>query len=221
MYSAMIGMVGVGILIYVLSRRKKENLSIPQAIVFALFCMVTGIVEVMLLSYLEWSRFGGKNVFGAILLTPVVMPFLCRVLKLTSSQTLDLCAVCLAIDIAFSKLGCFFGGCCEGIILYVSGIYFQWPAQIIGSIVGFIVTFWLLRIEAVGKWRGGVYPLFMIAYGLMRFILDRFEYMPDLWLGLRHSQWFGLASAVIGIIWLVIYKKRINHGCPMCLEVEG
>lgn len=164
--------------------------------------------------------FSGLNAFGSIYLVPVVVPTFSKLLGLKASKVRDMCAISMAIDLTFTKLACFCAGCCEGIVVYIGNSYFQWPAQILGSCAAFSVLMLLLRIEAHGKWQGRLYPLFMLIYGIARLVLDSFEYIPDLWLGLRPGQWYGIVSAIIGTIWLVINKNRSRKGDQQCLKGE-
>lgn len=205
MYTLMVTMALLWIFIYVLSRRKETGLSVFKCVIFTLCCALTGLAETMMMTV-----FGNSNVFGAVILTPLVMPVFGKLLGLRAFQTRDMCAVGLAIDISFTKLGCFFAGCCQGIVLYIGSSYFQWPAQIIGCLAGFCILILLLRIEARGKWQGVRYPLLMLLYGIIRLILDSFEYMPDRWFGLCHGQCYGIVSAIIGAVWLIVHKRELK-----------
>lgn len=215
--------MGVGMLgmfVHVLVRRKKVNLSILQAFLFTLLMIFVGLVGAILLGYVSWGQIGSMDMFGAIFLIVPTIPIVGKLFGLTSMQSHDLSAFCMAIVNTFIKIGCLFAGCCEGIIVYVGSRYFQWPLQLTICLADIFIILLLLRIESNGNKQGALYPLFLISYGLMRFFADRLMYFETVWLGLRPAQWYGLIAAVIGCIWLVIYKERIGQTNPQCLKVE-
>ena len=211
MYQLMMDIGLLGMFFHVIRRRKKVSLSLVQSITFVLLMIVSGLFGAYLFGFLQTQNFGAINMFGAIFTVPLVMPIIGKLFKLTGAQVNDLSAVCLAIVNTFVKVGCFLGGCCEGIVSYIGNGYFQWPAQIMGVIGGTIIILWLLRIEAYETWQGALYPLFMLSYGIMRFFLNAITYIPIQWWGLQPSQWFALLSAIIGFIWLVIYKNPTSQ----------
>lgn len=220
MYMLMMCIGLIGMLIYVLKCRKKVNLSVLQSVSFTLLLTVVGLTGAYILGFVQYFKFGSINMFGTIYIVPLVMPTFGKLFRLTSKQVHDLTAICLAIVNTFVKVGCYFAGCCEGIITYVGNSYFQWPAQIMGFVGGTIIILWLLRIKAYNKWQGALYPLFMLSYGVMRFILNSITYIPVKWFGLQPSHWFALVSAVVGLIWFLVYKKHIPQKDSESFKIE-
>lgn len=218
MYTLMMGVGMLGMLFVVLRRRKKLNLSVFQSISFTLLMIFVGLIGACLLGYISWGKIGSMDMFGAIFLIAPVIPGVGKKFGLTATQALDLSAFCMIVVNTFIKIGCFFAGCCEGIVIYVGNRYFQWPLQITMSLADILIILWLLRIEGNGNKQGALYPLFLISYGLMRLIADGLMYFETLMWGLRPAQWYGLIAAVIGCIWLIIYKKRIDETNPQCLK---
>ena len=208
MYMAMMCIGMVGMLCYVLSRRKKVNLSVLQSVLLTSFLIAVGLIGSFVLGYVSWGQIGSKDFCGAIFLIIPVIPFIGKLFGLKSAQIYDLAALCMPIVHFFVRIGCMLNGCCEGIVIYVGNRYFQFPYIITMSLLNILIILWLLRIESGGKKQGDLYPLFLLAFGLMRVICDSFMYFENLMLGMRPAQWYGLLAAAIGCIWLIIHKKR-------------
>lgn len=208
-YSVMIGIGALGMLICVLKRRERFNLNRLHCFIFVLLLTICGIAGAKLLYYLENGlQTGGVSFFGSVYLIPIVMPLIGYLFGLRASQTLDVCAPCVAIMVGFIRIGCLLCGCCGGWVMYVGDIYFTWPTQIMESIGDFVICAWLLRIEAQGKKQKVLYPVFMISYSTMRFLIEFLRYKPDKWLNLGHGQWFAVVAIVVAIIWINKNKRQ-------------
>lgn len=207
-YNLMIGMGAIGMLICILYRRMKFDFSVLQSVMFTLLLTVCGIAGALLLYWLENGfQFGGTSFFGSVFLIVLVMPLIGKMFGLKITQTLDLCAPCIAVMVGFIRVGCLLSGCCGGWVVYVGNVYFAWPTQIMESIGDFIIAIWLLRIEAYKKWQGALCPLFMLLYSIMRFFIEFLRYKSSLWFGLGHGQWYAIISIIIATVWLLKYKK--------------
>lgn len=217
MYMAMMCIGMAGMLNHVLRRRKKVNLSVLQSVLFTLLMIAVGLIGTYILGYVSWGRIGGKDFCGAIFLIIPVIPFVGKLFGLKSMQVYDLSALCMPIVHFFVRIGCMFAGCCEGIVIYVGNSYFQFPYIITMSLANILIILWLLRIESRAEKQGALYPLFLIAFGLMRIICDSFMYFENLMLGMRPAQWYGMIAVVIGSIWLIVCKK---HSSKMNYNVK-
>ncbi|MBR5948439.1 MAG: prolipoprotein diacylglyceryl transferase [Clostridia bacterium] len=124
---------------------------------------------------------------------------------------------------AVGRVGCFLAGCCYGkcVDTPISVIYKNpiggapvgvsvFPIQLIESACN-LVVFVILMIY-VGKQlkRGSVLFLYMILYGIERFVLEYFRYdeIRGIFLGLSTSQWISIAMVVIGVIGMAVMYKR-------------
>lgn len=119
-------------------------------------------------------------------------------------KTGDTFALPLALALAVGRWGCFVNGCCYGmptdvpwgVEFDVSGVPTRChPTQIYESafhlfMVGILVL--LLRHDLL---RGHHLQLFLIAYGLFRFLTEFIRPEPAWWLGLTLYQWLALLLA--------------------------
>jgi len=208
----------VGVFICLLYRRKRFDLNALQCAGFSLLAVAVAYFGAKVLYALEnWETFwssglswSGLSLFGSVFMIPVLIPVIGRLFGLRSSQSLDICGPCAAVMLGFVRAGCHFGGCCGGWIAQLGERSFRWPTQIVESIGAFAILGLLLQLEEDGKHTGKLYPVFMIAYGGLRFVVEFFRDTAKPWLGLGHGQWFGLAAILTGLLWLR-KSKVIQH----------
>ena len=211
-YALMIGIGAVGMLVCTIKRKERFRLNVLQCLVFTLLLTACGIAGAKLLFYLEsgMKSWGGVSFFGSVFLIPLVMPIIGLLFRLKLWETVDVCAPCVAIMVAFIRVGCWIGGCCGGWVMYIGDIYFAWPTQIMECIGDLLIAFWLVRVENREKWQGLLYPLLMISYSIMRFLLEFLRYTPEKWLNLGHGQWFSMAAILISVAWIKLHKSKLS-----------
>lgn len=189
-------------------RKELFSLTVWQCGGFTALLTAVGVAGAMLLYYLESGSFGGVSFYGSVFLIPLLMPLLGLVFRLKPSQAMDICGPCVAIMIGCMRMNCFLSGCCGGWEMCIGDFRFRWPTQAIDSISDFAILIWLLQLETNRKATGLLYPLFMITYSAMRFLLEFLRDTPKDWLYLSHGQWFALTAILIGSLWIFACKKK-------------
>ncbi|MBR3298285.1 MAG: prolipoprotein diacylglyceryl transferase [Clostridia bacterium] len=124
---------------------------------------------------------------------------------------------------AVGRIGCFLAGCCYGkcVDTPISVIYTNpiggaptgtpvFPIQLVESACNIVVFVILLLYVGRQLKRGSVLFLYMILYGIERFVLEYFRYdeIRGIFLGLSTSQWISIAMVVIGAVGLMLSFKR-------------
>lgn len=214
-------LVGVfAMAISTMKRRNKYALSSMKSNLFVLFLTVVGLLGAKLLYCIEefdsvlknGLTLGGVSFFGSVFLIPLAMPLLGRLLGLRPMQTLDLCAPNIAVMIACMRTGCFFTGCCGGHIVTWFGFRFTLPAQLLEIVFDLWIFSFLLSREKNGATKGGGYPTFLVAYGILRFFLEFVRTTEKDWIGMSHGQWFSLVSVLCGGLFLFYLNRSITRG---------
>jgi len=112
-------------------------------------------------------------------------------------------------------------GCCYGVpyhgplaikftdphSLAPKGIYL-FPSQPISSLANFLIFFILYFLYKRKKFDGQIFSLFLILYGIFRFIIEFFRATPKIIFGLSENQILSLIFILVGII---IYLKRLKE----------
>ncbi|MCC8163617.1 MAG: prolipoprotein diacylglyceryl transferase [Lachnospiraceae bacterium] len=189
--------------------RKRYGVKIWQAVIYTLLLAVCGLAGTKILYILEnWQDFlkngftlGGLSFFGAVYLIPLLMWLPGRLFSLNYEQSMDLCAPCVALILACMRIGCFLNGCCGGREILVSGRTIQPPTQLIEMVWDLAIMLFLLYGKPA-KRQGSRYPLFMLCYGTVRFLLEFLRDTEKDWLYLSHGQWFSIVAIIMGLIWL-------------------
>lgn len=207
-YYIMLLLGTAGMFVCLWGRRKRFSLNLWQSVVFTVLLTLVGVAGAMLLFYLESGSFGGVSFYGSVFLIPLLMPLIGMLFRLKPGQTMDLCGPCVAIMIGCMRFNCVLSNCCGGWQVCLGALCFSWPTQAMDSIGDFAIMLWLLQLEREHRAKGALYPGFMIAYSIMRFLLEFLRDTPKDWLYLSHGQWFALAAIVAGLLWITLQKQR-------------
>ena len=195
-------------LILTLLRRKQYNLSVLSAICFPLFLLLCGISGAKLLFFIEsgFTSISGMSFFGAVFLVLLLMPLVGLIFRLKPTQSLDACAPCVASIIAFMRFGCYCAGCCGGVLCVLGQHSFRWPTQLMEGFGDMMILAVLLYFEKKGNKRGLLYSIFLLCYGMMRFVIEFLRDTPkNLW-AFSEGQWLSLLAIVIAVIWIVFSR---------------
>lgn len=189
-------------------RRKRFSLNLGQGAAFTVLLTLVGVAGAMLLFYLESGSFGGVSFYGSVFLIPLLMPVFGMLFRLKPGQTMDICGPCVAIMIGCMRFNCVLNSCCGGWEMCLGSFCFAWPTQAMDSIGDFAIVLWLLGLERESRGKGTLYPRFMIAYSVMRFLLEFLRDTPKDWLYLSHGQWFALTAIAVGAVWTTVQNRR-------------
>lgn len=122
-------------------------------------------------------------------------------------KTGDTFALPLALALAVGRWGCFFNGCCYGVETSLPwGVWFwnyreeRWlrchPTQIYESLFHFTMAVVIWQLMQRGLLAGHRLKVYLIAYGVYRFLTEYIRPEPPWWLGLTFYQW---AAAVLAL----------------------
>ncbi len=186
-------------LIFLCSGRR-YNVAIWKRELLALLAVAVGYVGCLLMKYVESRTFEGRSFYGTVFLLPLVMPLMARLMNAPKGWTMDASAVGVSYVSVLMKIVCYYDGCCGGKLMgydkYGWAVYF--PSQIAESVAAFVIgTFLLiLLIRRIGENR--LYPLFMVIYGIARFILHCFRDTEPFWFGIPAGNIWSIVSVCVG-----------------------
>lgn len=162
---------------------------------------------------------GGLLLYGGILFLPIYMYCISNFFKIDVKKFFDFSTPSLLLGLAFYRIGCFCGGCCCGIpadwgfAMAHSPEVLRVPTQLL-ELVCDIGIFAMLLIGEKKQWfngtKGILYPIFMVSYGLIRFVIEFFR-VRDVWVwGMSEAHFLSLLSIAIGVVWIVLALKKHN-----------
>lgn len=197
-----------GMLLCTYRRRELFSLSLAQCICFTLLLTFAGVAGAMLLYFIECGSFGGVSFYGSVFLIPLIMSLFGFLFRLKPRQTMDICGPCVAIMIGCLRINCFISGCCGGWAVCLGDICFCWPTQMIDSIFDFLIMAWLLQTEERKSCSGKLYPMFMVSYSTMRFLLEFLRNTPKDLLYLSRGQWFAMLAIIVSAVWMLALNRK-------------
>ncbi len=205
----LLGMLCMFVTVFIQSRWR--NVNFWKSIIVTILITITGLAGIYLMFFVETHRFGGMSFYGAVFLVPICFWFYSLFLKIKWSVLTDISAPAGCIMLVIMKIHCLVSECCEGIILHVfpNGKFIEFPSQIAEMINALILCVLLLCFAKKEKYHGKIYPLFLIIYGISRFILNCFRiefYATKMFL--PYGNIWSIVAIVIGITWLVLINRK-------------
>jgi len=158
----------------------------------------------------DWVEvlYTGRSIVGALIFG-LLGAELAKPLLNYSLPPNDRFAALLPFTIAIGRVGCLLSGCCRGVpsdgplaIHYSDGIA-RHPAQvyeIIFHLMAGIAAILLIRQQ---RFRGSVFSLYLLSYGVFRFLSEFIRETPRIFGPLSSYQWLSLFMAVLGTGFLV------------------
>ena len=135
--------------------------------------------------------------------------------KKNFSAILMIAPCCICAAHGFGRIGCLMAGCCYGkSVTSAIGVLAQapgkhLPVQLFEAVFLFALSAILIALLIKGYKLG--FPVYLMAYGVFRFIIEYFraDYRGNLIPGLSPSQALSLLMVVFGALWIIYlrYKK--------------
>lgn len=103
----------------------------------------------------------------------------------------------LAIAIGFGKIGCYFTGCCGGDFLL--------PPQILESVFQFVAAGFLYLFYRYSKRGDLLFPIYLLAYLVMRFFVEFVRNEPIIWEGMTIYQL--MALLFVPVVMFILFRR--------------
>lgn len=174
--------------------RKAVKINGITALILAGLCSLLGVGLVRAFAFLEGNtNKGAMSLFGAVFFMPLFFLLGAKLFKRSPRLVCDIFTPCLVFTVLLARINCLINGCCIGTVISSnSGKVFRWPVReleilfYIAILVFFIPQDIYFYREGskrtisggfMSKWfdafiPGSLYPLYMLSYGVLRFILE-------------------------------------------------
>ena len=231
-------MIGIGVVAALfLAWHRADRRGIPQERVTSLVVavLIFGFLGTKLLYVLtRWREFltapltvlgsEGFVVYGGILAGFLTCWLFCRRRGERFLVWMDLLFPSVALAQGFGRLGCFLAGCCYGKttssclgVVFPSGSSAPagvalWPTQLFSAAGDFLLAAVLLLYDLRKHPDGGVGILYLLLYGVGRFLLEFLRDDPRGSVGVLSTSQFLSLFAVAGAaaLWLILRKRSVN-----------
>ena len=157
------------------------------ALVVAVAHTLVGVACVKAFAFME-SGFdaaaaGNMSLFGGVFFMPVLYAVGARASGRKAADVFDALTPCMLVTLACARFNCVLSGCCAG--LPIPGTGLSWPTR--EAEIAFYAVLLLVLCPRIlrGETRGEAYPVYMMSYGVFRFVVE-FLRVSDSATGLFH-----------------------------------
>lgn len=214
---ALILLLGCGTLfnVYWLHRcRERLHLRWPSVLLLSVLHTVLGVLSVKVFALFETGDFSNMSLFGGVFFMPLFYWGVAKLAKQKTADVFDVFTICLVFTLMCARLNCMISGCCLGAHIPIEGLtHLRFPTRELELLFYVLLLSRLWRKVLSGSARGMIYPIYMISYGIFRFVTEtlRFSDRTDSFLHVSHL--WALLSLGIGIsIYGELRKKEKKTG---------
>lgn len=201
--------------IYWLHRcRERLHLRWLSVLLLSVLHTVLGVLSVKVFALFETGDFSNMSLFGGVFFMPLFYWGVAKLAKQKAADVFDVFTICLVFTLMCARLNCIISGCCLGAHIPIEGLtHLRFPTRELELLFYVILLSRLWRKVVTGSARGMIYPIYMISYGIFRFVTEtlRFSDRTDSILHVSHL--WALLSLGIGIsIYGELQKKEKKTG---------
>jgi phosphatidylglycerol:prolipoprotein diacylglycerol transferase len=161
---------------------------------------------------------GGMVFYGGLAGGAIAVAGYVLARKLPVPVIADGAAIAVPLGSAIGRAGCFLNGCCAGRetaawygVVFPGTVARVVPTQLIDSAANLLIVATLLHLFVRIRPRAGfLWWLFLVLYGVSRFLVETMRTNPPLALGLTQAQWISLpvvAAGAIGLAWMLLRRS--------------
>ena len=200
--------------------RCRERLRLEHrlaALALAVVLISIGLFSVKAFAVLEafdMGAMGSMSLFGGVFFMPLVFWALAKLSGRSAADVFDVLTVCFVFTLMCALLNCIISGCCLGAYIPIEGLtHLRFPTREMELLFYVILLSRLWRKVVTGSARGMIYPIFMIAYGIFRFVTETLRVSSRANSILHISHLWALLSLGIGMsIYGELQKKEKKTG---------
>ena len=214
---ALILLLGCGTLfnVYWLHRcRERLHLRWLSVLLLSVLHTVLGVLSVKVFALFETGNFSNMSLFGGVFFMPLFYWGVAKLAKQKAADVFDVFTICLVFTLMCARLNCMISGCCLGAHIPIEGLtHLRFPTRELELLFYVLLLSRLWRKVLSGSARGMIYPIYMISYGIFRFVTEtlRVSNRTDSILHISHL--WALLSLGIGIsIYGELRKKEKKTG---------
>ena len=160
--------------VWLLAARKRLKMPWYVALILAILHVAYGVFCVRIFARMEGAGSGAMSLFGAVFFMPIGYWLGAKLFKRPPAEVFDLFAVPMIFTLMCARVNCLIAGCCAGRQITMTSPL-RWPTR--EAELLFYVVFLALMAPRVRRdeTKGVVYPLYLIAYGAFRAIVECFR----------------------------------------------
>ena len=158
----------------------------------------------------------GRSIVGALLFGFITAELFKPLLGYTLPPN-DRFAMALPISIATGRIGCWLSGCCLGVEMHgplavrgLDGIP-RFPAPLVELVFHLMAAGCLIILFRKQRMTGRFFAIFLVGYGIFRFVSEFWRVTPKAFAGLSAYQWLSVCMVIAGGIAILLRRDRRLH----------
>ena len=164
--------------VWLLQMRERVGLSPVTAAIVAVCHTLFGVLSVMAFAIIEGfgdlSTVGNMSLFGGMFFMPLFYLAVAKLAKCSLADAFDVFTVPLVGTLLFARINCVISGCCLGSLIGDTGM--RWPTREAEIVFYLVFIPMVARRILRGESKGEAFPLYMVSYGVFRFVVEFFRY---------------------------------------------
>lgn len=214
---ALILLLGCGTLfnVYWLHRcRERLHLRWLSVLLLSVLHTVLGVLSVKVFALFETGNFSNMSLFGGVFFMPLFYWGVAKLAKQKAADVFDVFTICLVFTLMCARLNCIISGCCLGAHIPIEGLtHLRFPTRELELLFYVLLLSRLWRKVLSGSARGMIYPIYMISYGIFRFVTETLRFSDRTNSILHVSHLWALLSLGVGMsIYGELQKKEKKTG---------
>lgn len=164
--------------IWITALRERLKITWCAAIPIAVLHTFYGVLTVKAFAFLEtgFSRasLGNMSLFGGVFFMPLAYWLGAKLSRRSMREVFDVFTPCMIFTVMCARINCILSGCCMGLLIPgFDAVHFPTREA---ELVFYIVLLAVLCPRIVKEKTGGkAYPIYMMSYGIFRFIIEFFR----------------------------------------------
>lgn len=194
--------------------RERLHLRWLSVLLLSVLHTVLGVLSVKVFALFETGDFSNMSLFGGVFFMPLFYWGVAKLAKQKAADVFDVFTICLVFTLMCARLNCIVSGCCLGAHIPIEGLtHLRFPTREMELLFYVILLSRLWRKVLSGSARGMIYPIYMISYGIFRFVTETLRVSSRADSILHISHLWALLSLGIGIsIYGELQKKEKKTG---------
>ena len=194
--------------------RERLHLRWLSVLLLSVLHTVLGVLSVKVFALFETGDFSNMSLFGGVFFMPLFYWGVAKLAKQKAADVFDVFTICLVFTLMCARLNCIISGCCLGAHIPIEGLtHLRFPTRELELLFYVLLLSRLWRKVLSGSARGMIYPIYMISYGIFRFVTETLRVSDRTDSILHVSHLWALLSLGIGIsIYGELQKKEKKTG---------
>lgn len=194
--------------------RERLHLRWLSVLLLSVLHTVLGVLSVKVFALFETGDFSNMSLFGGVFFMPLFYWGVAKLAKQKAADVFDVFTICLVFTLMCARLNCMISGCCLGAHIPIEGLtHLRFPTRELELLFYVLLLSRLWRKVLSGSARGMIYPIYMISYGIFRFVTETLRFSDRTNSILHVSHLWALLSLGIGMsIYGELRKKEKKTG---------